>query len=105
MLRPEFIRHFRDRGISSDSAAAAYDGFRPWGVWKRFEPAASDGIITTYKIVADDDVAEVAYEILRRTGGEVPASEDLAGWDRPVETIEDLVRWVEWVRLKRVDSA
>lgn len=99
--RDEFISYFTRLGLSAATAAAVFDQFHKLGVWKGFMPDPSDRLEDTYKIV-DEDVDYTLTDILDRLGLEMPDSSALADWDAPLETLEDVVRWVEWARKKQV---
>jgi hypothetical protein len=95
--RTDFIVHFESAGIQPDVSGVVYDQFQPMGVWKNFCPAPSDSIEHTYKI-ADEDVEDSLQEIIERLGCEMPSSRILKRWERPIETLGDIVEWVDWVK-------
>ena len=66
-------------------------------------PSPTDSLERTYKTV-DEDAEENLKEILQRLGLEIPHSGVLQEWDRPIETLSDVVRWVDWVRAKQNPS-
>jgi len=97
MTRAEFIKYFRRLGVSSPGPGAVYDSFQHLGVWKGFQPTPTDRIVETYKLVADDDIQEVVEKVLAAIGCEMSSSVTLKQWTAPVETLENLVQWVDWV--------
>jgi len=77
-----------------------YDQFQKLGTWRNFMPSPADSLEGTYKTV-DEDVEENLKEILQRLGLEMPHSGILQEWDGALETLSDVVRWVDWVRAKQ----
>ena len=103
MSRDEFVAQFQSTGVATAIAAAVYDQFQKLGTWKGFMPNPVDTLEKTYK-TADEDVEENLKEILQRLGFEMPHSDILQEWDGPLETLSDVVRWVDWVRTKQNPS-
>ena len=103
MTRDEFLAQFQATGIAAAIAAAVYDQFQKLGTWKEFMPSPGDSLEKTYKTV-DEDVEENLNEILQRLRFEMPHSGDLQEWDERLETLSDVVRWVDWVRTKQNPS-
>ena len=95
--RGDFIAHFESGGVSASVSGAVYDHFQDMGVWKRFSPAPLDSIENTYKAV-DEDVTDSLQQILDRLGCEMPNSRKLKQWERPIETVLDVVELVDWVK-------
>jgi 2-polyprenyl-6-methoxyphenol hydroxylase-like FAD-dependent oxidoreductase len=103
MTRDEFVAQFQSTGVATAIAAAVYDQFQKLGIWKEFMPSPGDTLEKTYKTV-DEDVEENLKAILQRLGFEMPNSGTLQEWDGPLETLSDVVRWVDWVRTKQNPS-
>lgn len=103
VTRADFVTHFQSTGIGTQIAEAVYDQFQRIGTWNGFRPSPADSLERTYKTV-DEDVEENLKEILQRLGLEMPHSGVLQEWDRPIETLSDVVRWVDWVRTKQNPS-
>lgn len=103
MTRDEFVAQFQLLGIGSLIAVAVYDQFQKLGTLKGFMPSPTDSLEGTYKTV-DEDVEENLKEILQRLGLEMPHSGILQEWNKPLETLSDVVRWVDWVRTKQNPS-
>jgi hypothetical protein len=98
--RSEFTTEFSTAGFSSAVAGAVYDHFKRMGVWKNFCPAPSDTLEQTYQTV-DEDVDDNLEEILKQLGYEMPNSAILREWERPVETLSDVVEWLDWAVKKQ----
>jgi len=101
--RADFIAHFEPSGATRDISGAVYDHFQKLGVWKGFQPKPSDTLEGTYKTV-DEDIEDNLKEILQELGYEMPHSGILSEWFTPLETLEDVVRFVNWVRTKQNPS-
>jgi hypothetical protein len=103
VTRDDFVAYFGSAGIASQIASAVYDQFQKIGTWKGFMPSPTDSLEGTYKTV-DEDVEENLKEVLQRLSFEMPHSGSLQEWDGPIETLSDVVRWVDWVRTKQKPS-
>jgi hypothetical protein len=77
-----------------------YDHFQEQGSWKNFMPNPSDTVAGTYKLGAED-FDDILKEIVQKLGYEMPHSGILREWFTPIETLEDVVRFVSWVRTKQ----
>jgi len=102
--RAEFMGHFAPSGIPSTISGAVYDHFQKLGVWKNFMPSPSDTLEGTYK-TSGEDVEDNVKEILQQVGDEMPHSGILAEWPDPLETLEDVVRFVVWVRTRQESAS
>jgi hypothetical protein len=80
-----------------------YDHFQEQGVLKNFMPNPSDTIADRYKL-GDEDFDGSLKEILQRLGYEMPHSGILREWFTPIESLEDVVRFVNWVRINQNPS-
>jgi hypothetical protein len=98
--RAEFTEHFEASGIPTTISGAVYDHFQKLGAWKDFMPKPSDTLEGTYK-TSGEDVEDNVKEVLQQLGYEMPHSGILAEWPAPLETLEDVVRFVDWVRTKQ----
>lgn len=97
LSREEFVAHFQTQALAPEIAGTVYDYFRRLGVWEGFMPSPSDTLEGTYKTV-DEDVEESISDIVRNLGYEMPHSGIFAEWASPLITLEDVVRFVDWVR-------
>ena len=96
LSRSEFVSYFAALDISSAVAGAAYKHFKGLGVWKEFSPSPTDTLEGTYKIV-DEDAEEALKDIVHELGWEMPHSGVLLRWETPIETLEQAVRWLDWI--------
>ncbi len=97
LSRTEFISHFEQMGISPAVPGLVYDHFRSMGIWNNFVPSPSDSLERTYKTV-DEDVSDNLNDILRKLGCEMPNSAILKQWGRPIESLSDVVAFIDWVK-------
>lgn len=100
VTKEAFIAHFQREGIGPLITTAVYDQFQKLGTWKGFMPSPADRLEGTYKAV-DEDVEENLKEILQRVGLDMPHSGILQEWNGQLETLSDVVRWVDWVRTRQ----
>lgn len=101
--RDEFIQYFEPALITPEVSGAVYDHFQKLGVRKGFMPAITDSLEGVYK-TSGEDVEDNLSDILQRLGYEMPHSGILAEWAGPIETVEDVVRFVGWVRTRQSPS-
>ena len=101
--RTDFIAHFEGSGVAPEISGAVYDHFQKLGVWKIFMPKPSDTLEGTYRTV-DEDVEDNLNEILHKLGFEMPHTGILSEWPVPVDTLEDVVRFVNWAGTKKNPS-
>src|ERR1700682_3076965 len=100
LSRAEFLVHFQSMAVPPEMAGGIYDHFQKLGVWKDFMPSPSDTLQSTYKTV-DEDVEDNLTEVVQQLGYQMPHSGILAEWAPPIQTVEDVVRFVDWVRTKQ----
>jgi hypothetical protein len=104
LSRADFVAHFAAAGVVPEVSAAVYDHFRRLGIWRSFSPSPSDRLDDTYKTV-DEDVMQNLQQILDALGFEMPNSRILGQWKCPVQTLADVVNWVNWVKATEKRSA
>jgi hypothetical protein len=99
--RDEFIRVFRMQGISDNIPAAVYDYYGSRGIWKGFKFLPDDKYS---KVLYDDpdDIEHDARILVERLRLQMPPSYLLARYAKPIETLHDMVRWLDWVRQHQV---
>jgi hypothetical protein len=100
LSREEFVGHFEALGVAPEIVGAVYDQFQKLGVWKGFKPSPTDTLEGTYK-TGDEDLEDNVREVLQWLGFEMPHSGILREWTGPLETLSDVVLWVDWVRTKQ----
>jgi hypothetical protein len=103
LSRDEFVSYFSQHEVSPDVSAGVYDHFRKMRGIKGFFPSPSDSIEGIYGMLSEDLHDELP-DILGEFGWAMPSSAKLAEWPSPVDTLEDVVRLVDWVRRKQYPS-
>lgn len=98
--RDEFISHFRNIGVVDIVSGTVYDHFRQMVAVRGYEPDPTDSIEETFSMTGEDLDDELG-DLLPKLGLEMPHSGILQEWDRPIQTLSDVVRWVDWVRAKQ----
>lgn len=101
--RTEFVDHFQADGIAAIISGAVYDHFAQMAGVKGFQPAPTDTFEETFKMTGED-IDDELDELLQKMGWEMPHSGMLREWDGSLETLSDVVRWVDWVRTKQSPS-
>jgi hypothetical protein len=96
MTEEEFVSHFLARGVPDPVSRAVHRHLRGVVRATGFQPAPSDEIEAIYG--CDEDIENHATAILRELGYEMPHSGVRLRWATPVNSLEDLVWWVDWVR-------
>jgi hypothetical protein len=97
LSRDEFLAYFRRVGLTEQVPAAIYDYFQQ-SMGRNFSPAPNDSLRDIYAINVED-VKDTLGEIVQQLGYEMPHSGVLSEWS-PVETLEDVARFADWIRTK-----
>ena len=101
--RIQFVEHFRCLGIAEVVSGAVYDHFALMPGVSGFQPAPTDSFEGTFKMTGED-LDDELEELLRKFGWEMPHSGVLKNWDGRLETLSEVVRWVDWIRTKQNPS-
>lgn len=101
--RYEFVQHFRNVGIVDEVSGAVYDHFRQLAGVRSFQPAPLDSLEGIFKM-SGEDLDDELGELLPKLKLEMPHSGILREWEPTIETLSDVVRWVDWVRTKQDPS-
>ena len=96
--REPFIAAFRQDGIPDNVPAAVYDYYGSRGIWKDFPFSPGD----RYSEVLCDDPEDLdcdARALVERLGMRLPPEYIRREWgDRPIQTLRDMVLWLDWIR-------
>jgi hypothetical protein len=94
--RASFLAYFVERGVEAKVAAAVYDHYRSYAIWKSFSISPDDEIAVLFNQEGDDTDADLA-RIVKKLGLEMPSEE---AWDArsepPMKTVDDLIHAVVW---------
>jgi len=95
--RETFIEEFVGLGIPSEIPAAVYDHYRSFCRAKDFSVAPDDSFEKIFRQV-HDDVDDDAEELANKLGMDLPSESVLKEFATPVETLRDMVLWLNWIR-------
>jgi hypothetical protein len=96
--RKHFINEFEQSGISADIPAAVYDFYSDTKQWRDF-PFAPGDKYSTVLAIAPDDIEADAHTLVERLQMTFLPEYILCEWgDKPIETLRDMVVWLDWVR-------
>jgi hypothetical protein len=97
VTRETFIEEFVASGIPSEIPAAVYDYYRSFCRAKDFSVAPDDSFEKVFRQV-HDDVDDDAEELSNKLGMELPSESVLREYVTPVETLREMVLWLDWIR-------
>jgi hypothetical protein len=95
--REEFIAAFADAAIPTEIPAAVYDYYKRGVISKNFSVAPGD----SYEHVlheGHEDIEDDGQHLVRKLGMELPTEPVLREWEKPLETLRDMVLWLNWIR-------
>jgi hypothetical protein len=95
--RVAFVEEFRSLAIPDVIPGAVYDYYKSSALWKKFSVSPQDRY-EDYFSSAPEDITDDAKELVRRLGLAMPIESVLREWARPIETLGDMVQWLNWVR-------
>lgn len=98
--REEFVSYFRNIGVVDIVSGTVYDHFQQMVAVRGYDPDPTDSMEETFSMTGEDLDDELG-DLLPKLGLEMPHSGILQEWDRPIQTLSDVVRWVAWVRAKQ----
>jgi hypothetical protein len=101
--REDFVRHFRGAEIADVVSGMVYDHFKQMSGVKDYQPAPTDSFEGTFKM-SGEDLDDELEDLLPKLALDMPHSGVLREWNGPLETLSDVVRWVDWVRTKQNPS-
>jgi len=106
MSRQSFIDEFAACDVPAAIPAAVYDHYTSLSVSKNFSVAPDDSLRTVFGIVGED-VDDDAEDLVKTLGMELPIESVLCEWETPVETLRDMVLWLDWIRQQqpRIEGA
>ena len=106
MPRESFIDHFIAQGIPGEIAAAVFDYYKRESFWRRFQAAPEDVLQTVFGRSRDDLEFDLE-RILRILQPDIPMPRTavLYGYSGGFETVEDVVKLVDWILSRYRDVA
>jgi hypothetical protein len=95
--RESFIGEFTATGVPAEIPAAVYDHYESLSVSKHFSIAPDDSYRGTFH-EAHEDVDDDAEDLVKALKMELPTESVLRQWETPLETLRDMVLWLNWIR-------
>jgi hypothetical protein len=99
----QFVEAFSEHNVSPEIPTAVYDYYGSLGTWKGFKFLPDD----KYSRVLYDDPEDIhrdAKILLERLGLHVPPTYILAKCEKQIETLRDMVLWLDCVRQHQSQS-
>ena len=97
--RVEFCARFQQELIPEILLVAVYDHYTSFAMGDSVGITPDDSF--EWLRMGQDDVDDDLQRLLGKLGLELPSSATLANWPHPVETIKDVVHWLNWVRQQK----
>lgn len=103
--KSRFIAAFETRGVDPRDAGVVYDFFQKWWGVRDYLVSPQDDLDKDYDF-ASIEYYDSAVSILEQCSLELPPERTLLQWPGgPVQTVEDLVLWVDWVRHRQQQTS
>jgi hypothetical protein len=103
--REQFIKTFRPLGIPDNVPAMVYDYYASQEAWKGF-PFSPDDSYSKVMCADPEDTDNDVTMIADRLGMLIPPEYIRREYgNRPVETLRDMVLWLDWMRQHQPKSA
>lgn len=102
--REQFIAAFAETTIPMEIPAAVYDYYKKGVIFKDFGVAPGD----SYEHVlheGHEDIEDDGLHLVRQLGMELPIEPVLREWEKPIETLRDMVLWLDWVRQRQMSTS
>lgn len=97
--REAFIDEFRKENIPPEIPAAVYDHYRFVSRAKTFGVVPDDSFDKVFR-ECHEDIDDDAEELARKLNIELPIEMVLKEWPTPLQTLRDMVLWLNWVRTR-----
>lgn len=101
--REAFVAEFQRLQIPVEVSRAVYDHYCRNSVLRSYRVSPDDSLGAVYA-ASHDEVDDVALELCGRLGIELPSESVLRQWPTPLQTVRDMVLWLNWVRTHRSDD-
>ncbi|MGP0017571.1 MAG: hypothetical protein ACLPHP_03285 [Candidatus Sulfotelmatobacter sp.] len=95
--RESFIGEFTAAGIPAEIPGAVCDHYVSLCVSRHFSIAPDDSFPRTFR-QAHEDVDDDAEDLVKALKMELPTESVLRQWETPLETLRDMVLWLNWIR-------
>lgn len=95
--REIFVKEFLLLQIPERVSGAVYDHYCRHSIFKSFRVRPDDSLWKVYA-ASHDEVDETALELCNQIGVSIPAESVLEQWPTALQTVSDMVLWLDWVR-------
>jgi hypothetical protein len=99
-LIKSFIGEFTAAGVPVEIPAAVYDHYVTLSVSKGFSVAPDDSFRRVFG-QEHEDVDDDAEDLVKTLKMELPTESVLRQWETPLETLRDMVLWLNWIRQRQ----
>ncbi len=97
LSRDQFIAGFSAQGIPNKIPAAVYDHYSSFAVGRKYLVSPDDNYEAVLREGAED-IDDDAEQLLKKLNLQVPTESARRDWPSPLETVRDMVLWLDWVR-------
>jgi hypothetical protein len=98
--RESFIGEFTAAGVPAEIPAAVYDHYVCLSVSRHFSIAPDDSFRRTFRL-AHEDIDDDAEDLVKALKLELPTESVLREWETPLNTLRDMVLWLNWIRQRQ----
>jgi hypothetical protein len=102
--RDAFVKESAADDIPTGISGAVFDYYRSLSSAKEFSVAPDDSFRKVFREV-DEDVNDDAVELVRILKMELPMESILGEWVTPLETLRDMVLWLNWIRQQQDEQS
>jgi hypothetical protein len=95
--REEFVREFESVGVPKEIPTTVYDYYKRSVVFKDFG-VSPDDVYESVLLKGEEDIDDDARFLMKRLGFTRPHAAADHGWDKRIQTLMDMVLWLNWVR-------
>jgi hypothetical protein len=95
--REDFIKEFRKRDLPEAIPAAVYDYYRSSAMWKGFKVSPDDAYAKVFR-EEHEDIDDDAEQLVKQLGMHMPPEYVRRQWEKRLETLRDMVLWLDWIR-------
>lgn len=96
--REAFIAEFLRLRIPDNIPAAVYDYYKQDSLWKGFSVSTDDTLAGVFGRSHEDIEDDLEELLLQKLGMQYPREAVLEQWKKPLETLRDIVLWLDWIR-------
>ena len=102
--REEFVREFEGSGVPPVIPTTVYDYYKRSVIFRGFGVGPADRLESVFHR-GEKDVDDDAQFLMKRLGFRKPLRSATPCFDKPIQTLRDMVLWLDWVRQHQNDLA